>query len=156
MGVVPIAAHLFLFYFGLMSMVTPPVCLATFAAASIAGCDFWRAGWAGMRFAIVAYLVPFVMVYQPQLVFSGTALDVVLVTAKSILGVAAVSLGMVGFLYALLGAAARLAFALGGLALLLVPLDIAYGPLLVAAAGLLVVGLALYLRRTVSGVPGTA
>ena len=49
LGVTPLAAHLFVFYFGILSMITPPVCLATYTAASLARADFWRAGWAGMR-----------------------------------------------------------------------------------------------------------
>ncbi|MGH7339471.1 MAG: TRAP transporter permease, partial [Candidatus Rokuibacteriota bacterium] len=56
LGVEPLGAHLFLFYFGMLSMITPPVCLATFAAASLAGSEFWKTGWAGMRLGVVAYV----------------------------------------------------------------------------------------------------
>src|SRR5438093_993637 len=58
LGIVPLAAHLFLFYFGMLSLITPPDCLATYAAAAIARSDFWKTGWAGMRLGIVAYTVP--------------------------------------------------------------------------------------------------
>jgi len=121
MGVVPIAAHLFLFYFGLMSMVTPPVCFATFAAASIAKADFWRSGWAGMRLAVVAYVVPFVMVYQPELVFAGSALGIVLVAAKTTLGIVVMTVGMVGYLFRPIHGIARAAMGLCGLLLMLTP-----------------------------------
>ena len=57
-GVPELAAHMYLFYFGMLSMITPPMCFATFAAATIAGCDFWKAGWAGVRLGIVAYIIP--------------------------------------------------------------------------------------------------
>lgn len=64
LGVPALAAHLFVFYFGMLSMITPPVCLATFTAAAIGGCDFWRAGWAGMRLAAVSYIVPFLLALE--------------------------------------------------------------------------------------------
>lgn len=147
MNVVPMAAHLFLFYFGLMSMVTPPVCLATFAAASIAECDFWKAGWAGVRLAIVAYIVPFVMVYQPELIFSGSVLDTALVTLKSVLGVVVISLGMVGYLFAPLSTPLRLAFALFGIGIMLIPIGVSYGPPVLVAVLLAVVVLGARQRR---------
>lgn len=121
MGVVPIAAHLFLFYFGLMSMVTPPVCFATFAAASIAKADFWRSGWSGMRLAVVAYVVPFIMVYQPELVFAGSAVGIVLVTAKTTLGILVMTIGAVGYLFRPIHGVARVAMAAFGLLLMLTP-----------------------------------
>jgi TRAP transporter 4TM/12TM fusion protein len=156
MNVLPMAAHLFLFYFGLMSMVTPPVCLATFAAASIAECDFWKAGWAGVRLAIVAYVVPFVMVYQPELIFSGSPLDIALVTLKSVLGVVVISLGLVGFLFAPLGLPLRLVFTLFGFAIMLVPIGISYGPPILAAALLVVVILGARQRRVAVGLSKAA
>ncbi|MEE2761476.1 MAG: TRAP transporter fused permease subunit [Pseudomonadota bacterium] len=72
MGIVPMAAHLFLFYFGLLSMLTPPVAVASMVAASVAGSDMWRTGLAGMQLAAVAYLMPFLWVFNPALIFIGT------------------------------------------------------------------------------------
>src|SRR2546425_2982081 len=63
LGIVPLAAHLFLFYFGMLSLITPPDCLATYAAAAIAKSDFWRTGWTGMRLRIVAYIGPVVFAF---------------------------------------------------------------------------------------------
>src|SRR5439155_948448 len=77
LGIVPLSAHLFLFYFGMLSLITPPDCLATYAAAAIAKSDFWRTGWVGMRLGIVAYIVPFVFVYHPALILRGGWLDIV-------------------------------------------------------------------------------
>ena len=76
LGIVPLAAHLFLFYFGMLSLITPPDCLATYAAAAIAKSDFWKTGWVAMRLGIVAYIVPFVFVYHPALIFKGGWLDI--------------------------------------------------------------------------------
>jgi len=67
LGVVPLAAHLFIFYFGMMSMVTPPVALAAYAAASIAGADVMKCSFAAFRFALVGFTLPFIFVYRPEL-----------------------------------------------------------------------------------------
>ena len=61
------AAHMFSFYFAILSAITPPVALAVFAAAALAKTDQWSAGWAAMRIAAVAYFVPFMFVYEPAL-----------------------------------------------------------------------------------------
>ncbi|MEX0730544.1 MAG: TRAP transporter fused permease subunit [Aquisalimonadaceae bacterium] len=66
-GIEPLAAHLFVLYFGVLSMITPPVCLASFTAASMAGAAFMRTGWESLRFGLVAFIVPFVFVASPSL-----------------------------------------------------------------------------------------
>ena len=72
MGVVPMGAHMFLFYFGLLSMLTPPVAVASMVAASMAGSDMWRTGLVGVKLAAAAYLLPFLWVYNPALILDGT------------------------------------------------------------------------------------
>ena len=67
LGVVPLAAHLFIFYFGMMSMVTPPVALAGYAAASIAGTNIMKTSFAAFRFALVGFTLPYIFVYRPEL-----------------------------------------------------------------------------------------
>ncbi|MCP3956263.1 MAG: TRAP transporter fused permease subunit [bacterium] len=67
LGVPPLAAHLFIFYFGLMSMVTPPVALAAYTAASISGSRIMRTAFAAFRFALVGFALPFLFVYRPEL-----------------------------------------------------------------------------------------
>ena len=98
LGVHPLAAHLFLFYFGMLSLITPPDCLATYAAAAIAKADFWQTGWTGMRLGIVAYIVPFVFVFHPALIGKGTWPEIAgsLLTAAA--GVVLLAVGCVGFL----------------------------------------------------------
>jgi len=150
MGVVPMAAHLFLFYFGLMSMVTPPVCLATFAAASIAQSDFWSSGWAGVRLAIAAYIVPFVMVYQPGLVFSGSAMDIVLVTLKTALGIIVLTPAMVGYLFDRIGLVPRVVLGLTGAAIMLIPFDVPNALPMLAAVLAVAAGMTLWQRRRVA------
>jgi TRAP-type uncharacterized transport system fused permease subunit len=61
------AAHMFAFYFAILSAITPPVALAVFAAASLAKANMWHSGFAAMRAAAPAYIVPFMFVYEPML-----------------------------------------------------------------------------------------
>jgi TRAP transporter 4TM/12TM fusion protein len=67
MGVVPLAAHFFIFYFGMLSMVTPPVALAAYAASSIAGSPMMATAWAAFRFSLVGFTLPFMFVFRPEL-----------------------------------------------------------------------------------------
>jgi len=71
-GVNEMGAHLFILYFGLLSMLTPPVAIASYAAASLAGSDMWETGLTGMKLAITAYLLPFVFALNPALLMNGT------------------------------------------------------------------------------------
>jgi TRAP transporter 4TM/12TM fusion protein len=72
MGVEPIAAHFFAFYYGLVSAITPPVALASFAAAGIAGSNPMQTGFHSLRLGIAKYILPFVFVYAPGMVFVGS------------------------------------------------------------------------------------
>lgn len=67
LGLVPLSAHLFIFYFGMMSMVTPPVALAAYTAAAIAKADIMRSGFAAFRFALVGFVLPYAFVLNPSL-----------------------------------------------------------------------------------------
>ena len=66
-GVPAMAAHLFILYFGIMSLITPPIATAAFVAATIAKTDPMAAGWTAMRFGWASYIVPFLFVYSPAL-----------------------------------------------------------------------------------------
>lgn len=72
LGVPPLAAHLFIFYFGMMSMVTPPVALAAYASASLAESPIMKTGFAAFRFALVGFTLPFMFVYRPELLLMST------------------------------------------------------------------------------------
>ncbi len=71
-GITPMAAHMFVMYFGMMTMITPPVAVAAFAGASLAGSDAMQTGWEAVRFGWVAYLIPFLFVAAPSLLLDGT------------------------------------------------------------------------------------
>jgi TRAP transporter 4TM/12TM fusion protein len=118
-GIEPIAAHLFVLYFGVMSMVTPPVAIAAFAAATLARSEPMATGFAAMRFGWPAYIVPFLFLWSPGLLLRGDALDVAIIVVTAIAGVFLVCVASTGFLTRRLGAPARLLFAASGVALLL-------------------------------------
>ena len=88
LGVVPLAAHLFIFYFGLMSMVTPPVALAAYTAASISGSGIMETAFAAFRFALVGFALPFLFVFRPELLMlapSGELASVPAITVAFLL-----------------------------------------------------------------------
>ena len=74
MGVAPMAAHLFIFYFGLLSFLTPPVAIASAVAAGLAGSEVWRTSWIGVQLGAVAYLLPFLWSYNDALLLQGSTL----------------------------------------------------------------------------------
>lgn len=104
MGVDPLAAHLFIFYFGMMSMVTPPVALAAYASASIAQAPIMRTAFAAFKFSLVGFTLPFMFIYRPELLLMASSEDgivwyqVVLAVVASILGVVALAAGVTGYL----------------------------------------------------------
>ena len=118
LGIMPLAAHLFIFYFGMMSMITPPVCMATYAAAAIARSDFWSTGWIGMRLGIVAYLVPFVFAFHPALLFKGTSDEIIMAALTALVGVIFLGIGVSGYLFRPLGWVKCTLLSLAGLLLI--------------------------------------
>ena len=133
LGVIPLAAHLFIFYFGMMSMVTPPVALAAYAASSIAGTRIMPTGIAAFRFALVGFTLPYMFIYRPELLMLTATgepagwLDMLLPVAIATLGVTCFAAGIAGQFRHPLSLGLRLAvFAAAGL--LLAP-----GPTLSAA-----------------------
>ncbi len=118
LGIMPLAAHLFIFYFGMMSMITPPVCMATYAAAAIARSDFWSTGWIGMRLGIVAYVVPFVFAFHPALLFKGTIDEIIMAVLTALVGVIFLGIGVSGYLFRPLGWVKCALMSLAGLLLI--------------------------------------
>jgi TRAP transporter 4TM/12TM fusion protein len=119
LGIVPLAAHLFIFYFGMMSMVTPPICMACFAAATIAESDPMKTGMAGMRLSIVALIVPFLFVLEPSLLFMGKPLHIAFVALTAIGGCYFLGAGLTGYFLRPLPAWGRLMAVAGGCGLLI-------------------------------------
>ena len=117
-GIQPMAAHLFILYFGMMSMITPPVALAAFAAASIAKTDPLATGLAAMRVGWAAFIIPFVFVASPALLLDGSYQEAGMTFFLSAVGIVAVTAGIVGFWSGSHGPLIRIGFVvLGFLAL---------------------------------------
>ena len=135
LGIHPIAAHMFVLYFGLMSMITPPVAIAAFAAASLAGSKPMETGATAVRLGWIAYVIPFVFVLSPALIGQGTAFEVTSAAATALIGVWIASCGLIGYMFGPLTPLARVLFFVAGI-LLLLPADALPNGLLINAAGL--------------------
>lgn len=122
LGIVPLAAHLFIFYFGMMSMVTPPVALAAYTAASIADSSIMRTGFAAFRFALAGFTLPYLFVLRPELLLLSADGElrwsrVVLSVVVACVGLVPLAASIAGFLRGRLRMDVR--FVLFGLAVLL-------------------------------------
>jgi TRAP transporter 4TM/12TM fusion protein len=118
-GVPAMAAHLFILYFGIMSLITPPIATAAFVAATIARTDPMAAGWTAMRFGWASYIVPFLFVYSPALIMRGSVGTIVLVVALSVAGIWFVCAGMTGYAFRVMTLPLRIGFILAGVMLLM-------------------------------------
>ncbi len=122
LGVPDLSAHLFVMYFGMMSMITPPVAIAAFAAATLAGAPMMKTGWQAVKYGWSAYLIPFVFIMSPTLLLQGSAVSVGLSITTALFGVFLVSIAVIGFLLAPVAGPLRISYAIAGLALI-IPID---------------------------------
>lgn len=105
LGVVPLAGHMFIFYFGMLSMVTPPVALAAFAASSIAGAPMMATAMHAFRSSLVGFFLPFMFVFRPELLMlapnGGPAAigDITLAFTIAAIGTAAFAIGLTGYYF---------------------------------------------------------
>lgn len=113
LGVIPLAAHMFIFYFGMMSMVTPPVALAAYASASISGSNIIRTSFAAFGFSLVGFTLPYMFVYRPELLLLGRGgnpvywLDVIVATVVAGIGIIALAAALAGYIFTHMGAIMR-------------------------------------------------
>lgn len=121
-GLNPLATHMFIMYWGMLSFITPPVALAAFAAASVAGVSAMRAGLEAMRLGAIIYFIPFFFVFNPAMLLQGSVTEMVMVISTALFGVALVAAALQGYLVgfgtlgeSLQGLAARLLIGLAGL-----------------------------------------
>lgn len=159
-GVPPIAAHMFILYLGMMSLITPPVAVAAYFAASIAGSSPMATGWTSMRFGWTAYVVPFLFVFSPSLLLQGdNYFALTLAVASAIGGVWLVSAGMMGYFTRPMDWATRILFLVAGI-LMLIPFETADWARWTDAIGLVLGIIAMgkeFLARPRAGSPsGTA
>jgi len=137
LGINPMAAHLFVLYFGMMSMITPPVAVAAFAAAAIAKADPMRTGFEAVRFGWTAFVVPFLFVASPTLILIGTPVAIAQAVATAFAGVWLISIAMAGHFVRPLGWPMRVLFAGSGL-LALIPAGAFPGAEFTDIAGVLI------------------
>ena len=118
LGVPLLAAHLFIFYYGCISNVTPPVSLAAFAAAGISNSPAMKTAGTAALLAGAGFVVPFVFVYMPPLLLDGSAFEITAATGTALVGVIALASAAMGYARAPLGAWGRVAMGVSALALL--------------------------------------
>jgi TRAP-type uncharacterized transport system fused permease subunit len=119
MGVPLLTAHMFVFFFGCISTITPPVALASYVAAGIANADINKVGWTAFRFGLVCFVLPFMFFYGPALLAQDTALNIVLSGVSGTIGVICFAAGVVGFLQTNLTSIPRLLCLSAGVLLLM-------------------------------------
>jgi len=98
-GIPMLTAHLFIFYFAVTAMVTPPVALASYTAAGIAGCSASKVGWAGLKLSIAGFIVPFMFVYGPGMILEGSAYNIIYSIGCSLIGILLLALASEGYVY---------------------------------------------------------
>ncbi|MBT6343509.1 MAG: TRAP transporter large permease subunit, partial [Tateyamaria sp.] len=124
LGLNPMAAHLFVLYFGMLSMLTPPVAIAAFVAANLAKADAMRTALEAVRIGWPAYLIPFIFIATPELLFNGSFTSIIVMFVKSLIGVAVITSGIVGFWKVELKSFERFLLMISGVVVLL-PLSLA-------------------------------
>jgi TRAP-type uncharacterized transport system fused permease subunit len=97
-GLDPLAVHLFIMYWGMVSFITPPVALASFAAAPLARCSPFAVGFEAMRMGSIMYFVPFFFVLNPALILQGPAWEILVVTSTAVVGIACIGAALQGYL----------------------------------------------------------
>ena len=143
LGIPTLSAHMFVLYYAILSEITPPVCLSAYAGASIAGANAMQTGWRAFRLGIVAYIIPFIFVFQPALLLTGEFSHVAQALVTSFIGVITLAGGMQGYLMVRCFLWERVLLLAAGIALL-------YPEIYSDLAGLgviLFIGMLQYLRR---------
>ena len=121
MGYPLVAAHFFVFYFGIVADITPPVALAAYAGSAIAKSNPMKTGINATKLAIAAFIVPFIFAYNPQMLFENvtSVFQVVQIVITALLGIFAVAAGLEGYILRKMGWPLRVLAVIGGLTLLI-------------------------------------
>lgn len=146
MGVPVLAAHMFVFYFGIIADVTPPVALAAYAGSAIAGGNALRTGVNASKLAIAAFIIPYVFVLSPEiLMINATVPNLLWSLSTAIIGMIGVSSALIGYLTGNLNTFQRVLLFVGGLLMI-------YPGLVTDAAGLAIIAGTFVLQRRTKGV----
>lgn len=114
LGIDNLAANMFILYFGVFAQITPPVCVASYTAAGIAGADSWKTGWTAFSYSIVAFLAPFMFVVKTGLLLQGSIMDIVSATAILMVGTIFLDIGVAGYLKTPMKRVERILFVASG------------------------------------------
>ncbi|KQL46458.1 C4-dicarboxylate ABC transporter permease [Brevibacillus choshinensis] len=138
-GIDPLASHLFVFYFGAIANLTPPIALAAFAGAGIAGSDPQRTGWISCKLALAGFIVPFIFIYKPAMLISNSGItDIVFATVATVLAVIALAAATEGFLFTKINLLMRAVMIVGGVLLIFPEMYLmGVGLVLMIAAGVI-------------------
>jgi TRAP-type uncharacterized transport system fused permease subunit len=110
--------HLFIFYWAILSVITPPVCLAAYVAAGISGAHWLPTGVTAWRLGIAAFIVPFMFAFNPHLLLQGDLLPVIVAVITSFIGVGCLAAGAMGYLLLNLNIVQRIILIFGALCLI--------------------------------------
>ena len=136
-----LAAHMFVFYFGIVADITPPVALAAYAGSAIAHSNPLRTGVTATRLAITAFIIPYIFAFNPKMLFiDATALEVVLIVITSLIGIFALSAGLEGHMFKKLRAYEIIPLILGGLFMI-------YPGVITDAIGFVIIAFVVILQR---------
>ena len=118
MGVQPIAAHMFIFYFAIISFITPPVAISAYAASGVAGTNAMKTGFQSFKLGLAGFIVPFLFLYSPSILLQGSVVTIIVDTITAILGVTALSGALIGWFFRDLSIWLRLVFLASAVALI--------------------------------------
>jgi TRAP transporter 4TM/12TM fusion protein len=119
LGVPPMAAHMYVMYFGMLSMITPPVAIAAYAAANIARVSGWTTGWTAVVVGWSTFFIPFLFITEPSMLMNAAWSTIAWNFSRNILGIFVGTAGIVGFAFCALSVPLRIAFGAAALAILI-------------------------------------
>jgi TRAP-type uncharacterized transport system fused permease subunit len=117
MGMPLLTAHLYGFFFGCISTITPPVALASYVSAGIADADINKVGWTAFKYGLVSFILPYMFVFGPALLMQGSVVEIITSVLVSIVGVYALSISIVGYYKSNINMAYRVMLFIGGILL---------------------------------------
>ena len=116
-GVEPLAAHFFVFYYAIFAGLTPPVCGTVFVASAMADSNWLKTAWISIRLSIGAFLVPFILIFNPGMILIGSTVEIVRTTISSLFGIFALGAGFMGYLTRNLNWPVRILLMVSGIAM---------------------------------------
>ena len=114
LGLKPLPAHLFTFYFACLGAITPPVCAAVYVTSSLAGSNWWRTGWLATRLGLAGFIVPFMFVYSESLLLTGSLFEILYAALPAFVGVFFLGTFAVGYFGGRIGWVKRFVMAIAG------------------------------------------